>query len=77
MGGNVSKKPVQCSDSEWIVRRNCDAMRRWLLGLKDNVATYLMDLQVIPALAEELDQLFSAQFAWEFHATASTSSRII
>jgi hypothetical protein len=37
---------------------------------------YLMDFLVFPALAEMLDQLFSAQIAWEFHATASTSSRV-
>jgi hypothetical protein len=35
-----------------------------------------MDFQVFPALAEMLDQCFSAQVAWESHATASTSSRV-
>jgi hypothetical protein len=35
-----------------------------------------MDFQVFPALAEVLDQFFSAQIAWEFHATTNTSSRI-
>jgi hypothetical protein len=34
-----------------------------------------VDSQVVPALAEVLDQIFSAQIAWEFHAIASTSSR--
>jgi hypothetical protein len=35
-----------------------------------------MDFQVITALAEVLYQYFSTEIAWEFHATASTSSRI-
>jgi len=76
MGGDAGKNPVQSSDSEGIVRRNCDAVGRGMLGLKDDVAANLMDFQVIPALAEVLDQFFSAQIAWELHATASTSSRI-
>jgi hypothetical protein len=35
-----------------------------------------MDFHVTPALGEMLDQLFTAQIAWEFHALTSTSSRI-
>jgi hypothetical protein len=34
-----------------------------------------MDSLVSPALTEVHNQVFSAQIAWEFHATASTSSR--
>jgi len=53
-----------------------DAVGRRLLGLKDDMTANLMDFQVFPALAEMLDQCFSAQVAWESHATASTSSRV-
>jgi hypothetical protein len=28
-----------------------------------------VDFEVFPALAEVLDQIFSAEFAWKFHAT--------
>jgi hypothetical protein len=45
-------------------------------GLKDDVTAYLVDFQVFPTLAEVLNQVFSTQIAWEFHATARTSSRI-
>ena len=47
-----------------------------MLGLKDDVTAYLVDFHVFPTLAEVLGQFFSAQIAREFHATASTSSRI-
>ena len=57
------------------MRRNCDTMRGWMLGLQNNVTTNLMDSPVSPAFAEVSDQFFSAQIAWQFHATASTSSR--
>lgn len=76
MGGDAGKNPVQSSDSEGSVRGNRDAVGRRMLSLKDDVAAYLMDFQVIPALAEVLDQFISTQIAWELHATASTSSRI-
>jgi hypothetical protein len=72
----MAEDRIQGSDSEWIVRRNCDAMVRRKGGLKDDVTAYLMDFQVVPALAEVLNQFFSAEIAWKFHATASTSSRI-
>jgi hypothetical protein len=55
---------------------NRDAVGRGMQGLQDDVAANLMDFHVIPAFQEMLDQLFSAQITWEFHATASTSSRI-
>ena len=47
-----------------------------MLSLQDDVAADLMDFHVTPAFREMLDQLFFAQIAWEFHATANTSSRI-
>jgi hypothetical protein len=34
-----------------------------------------MDSPVSPAFAKVPDQFFSAQIAWQLHATASTSSR--
>ena len=76
MGSNCGKNSFQSSDSEGIVLGNRDAVGRGMRGLKDDVTADLMDFLVFPTLAELLDQLFSAQFAWEFHATASTSSRI-
>jgi len=74
--GNSGKDRVQSTDSEGRVRRNCNAVGRWLLGLNDDVTANLMDFLVFPAFAEMLDQCFSAQIAGESHATASTSSRV-
>jgi hypothetical protein len=76
MGSYVGKNPIQSPDSEGRVLGNRDAVGCWLLGLENDVAAYLMDFLVFPVLAEVLDQIFSAQIAWEFHATATTSSRI-
>ena len=76
MRGNSGKDSVQSTDSERRVRRYRNSMGRRLLGLKDDMAPYLMDFQVFPALAKVLDQFFSAQIAWKSHATASTSSRV-
>ena len=76
MSGNRGENSVQRTDSEGIVRRDSNAVGRRMLRLKDDVTAYLVDFQLFPALAEVLDQFFSAQIAWEFHATASTSSRI-
>jgi hypothetical protein len=76
MSGDCGKDGVQSSDSERIVRRNCDTVGCGMLGLKDDVTAHLMDFKVFPALAEVLDQFFSAEIAWELHTTASTSSRI-
>jgi hypothetical protein len=73
--GNGSKDRVQRPDSKWIVRRDRDAMRRRLLGFKNDMAANLMDLPVSPVLREVLYERASAQVTRQFHATASTSSR--
>ena len=59
--GNGGENRIQGSDSKGIVSGDCNAVGRWLLGLKDDVAAHLMDLQVFPALREVLDQIISAQ----------------
>jgi hypothetical protein len=75
---------MQCDDRENRVQRpdaqrrvcgNSDPMRRWLLGLQNDVAPDLMNPLVSPMLAKVLDQALTAQIARQLHATASTSSR--
>lgn len=72
---NDRKDSIQRPDPEMRMRRNSNTMGSWLLSLQNNVTADLVNSLVSPALAEVLDQLFSAQIAWQFHATASTSSR--
>jgi len=74
--GNGGKDRVERPDSEWIVCGNRDAMRRRLLGLQNYMTADLMDLLVSPMLREVFHERLSAQIARQFHATASTSSRI-
>ena len=76
VSGNGSEETIQSTDSQGRMCWNCDPVGRGMLGLKDNMTAHLMDFHVFPTLAEVPDQFFSAQIAWEFHATASTSSRI-
>jgi hypothetical protein len=76
VGRNIGKNPIQSPDSEGLVLWDSDAVGRRMLGLKNDVTANLMDFQIFPALADVFDQVCSAQIAWEFHATASTSSRI-
>ena len=76
VAGNAGENRVQRSNPERRMLWNRDAVEQGLLGLQDDVAANLMDFDIIPAFREMLGQLFSAQIAWELHATASTSSRI-
>jgi hypothetical protein len=64
VSGNAGENPIQGPYSEGHARWDCDAVGFWMLGLKDDVTAYLMDDLVFPALAEVLDQRFSAQIAW-------------
>ncbi len=57
------------------MRRNSNTVGKRLLCLQNDVTANLMDSPVSPALAEVHDKVFFAQIAWQFHATASTSSR--
>ncbi len=58
--GNGSENRIQRSNSEGIVSRDDDPVRRGLLGLQNYVAANLMDSLVSPALAEVPDQLLAA-----------------
>jgi hypothetical protein len=57
---NGRKNPIERPDSEIRMRRNCNTMGSWLLGLQNDMATDLMNFLVSPALAEVLNQFFSA-----------------
>jgi len=57
------------------MRRNRNPVGSRLLSLQNDVTSDLMNSLVSPTLAEVLYQSFTAQVAWQFHATASTSSR--
>ena len=75
VGGDGSEDRVQSPDPERRMRGNGDAVGSRSLGLKDDVATYLVDFFVSPRPAEVLDEIFTAQVARQLHATARTSSR--
>jgi len=66
---------IQRSNPKGMMFRNGNALRTGLTGLKDDMAANLVHLPVLPAAAEVLHQLLTAQIARQLHATASTSSR--
>jgi hypothetical protein len=73
--GNSREDRVQRPNSEGIVGRNSDSMRRRLSGLQNDMAPDLMHSLLSPVLAKVFDQGRTAQIARQLHATASTSSR--
>ena len=75
MHGNGGEDSVQRAHPKRMMLRNGNAMMTGLTGLKNEVAGDLMDLPVLSAAAKVPHQLFPAQIARQFHATANTSSR--
>lgn len=45
------------------------------IGFQDDVTANLMNAAVPEVLAKRIHELVAAKVAWEFHATAKTSSR--
>lgn len=72
---NGCEDRVQRANPKGVMFRNGNALRAGLTGLKDDMAANLMHLPVLPAAAEVLHQLLTAQIARQLHATANTSSR--
>ena len=76
MRGNCRKDCVEGTNPQGVVGRDGYTMVAWRLSFEDDVAADLMDFHIVPALAEVRDEYLSAQVAREFHATATTSSRV-
>ena len=74
MIGNVSQDSVQRADAECFVCGNGDAVRSWLLGLQDDMATGLVDLFIAPAPAKRGGEIVAADVAW---ALSSESKHFI
>jgi hypothetical protein len=75
MRSDSGKDRIERPNSQRVVRRNGNTVGRWLRGLQNDVAPDLMNLCILPTLAEMLGQVFAAQITRQLHATASTSSR--
>ena len=73
--GNAPQNAVERADAHRSVSWNSDAVRSWILRLQNDVAAYLVDLQISPTLAERSGEIMAAQVTREFHRRASTSSR--
>jgi hypothetical protein len=58
--GNGGKNRIQRSNSEGIMSRDGDPVRRRLLGLQDDVVANLVDTLVSPELTEVPDQVLAA-----------------
>src|ERR1700733_11858161 len=65
---------VEGTDADRIVVGYRDTLMRRRIGLQDDVAAFLMNLAVVPMLAEGLGDLAPREVTRDFHA-ASTSSR--
>jgi hypothetical protein len=52
MLGNVAKDTAECSNTKGRMGRYCDAMRTGLGRLQNNMAAYLIYLDVLPTAAE-------------------------
>ena len=65
---------VESADTEKVVIRNRDALMRWLLCLKDDVAAGFVDLPVLLFAAERPGQPLTRDVARQLHATDKTSS---
>jgi len=73
--GDCHQNGVQGSNAQGIVLRHRESMMDGSICLQDNVTANLMHAAIAEVFAQYLDQLGAAEIAWEFHATANTSSR--
>lgn len=66
--GDRAQNGVQCSDSEIFVSGHDDALMRRLFCLQYNMAPFLVEDLIAPALAQHLDEIVSAEVSRELHS---------
>lgn len=73
----TAKNTVERSDSKALVRGNGNALMGGVFRFKNDMASGLVHRCVAPFSTQGLGQSGATQVAWQFHATAMTSSRTI